>query len=40
LTVLFSEITGKGTDEILFSGQDQLPGLISNRRMAPMRVRT
>ena len=29
LAVLFSEITGKGTDEILFSGQDQLPGLVS-----------
>jgi H+/Cl- antiporter ClcA len=30
LAVLFSEITGKGTDEILFSGQDQLPGLVSS----------
>ena len=29
LAILFSEITGKGTDEILFSGQDQLPGLVS-----------
>ena len=29
LAVLFSEITGKGTDEILFSGQNQLPGLVS-----------
>ena len=29
LAVAFSEITGKGTDEILFSGQDQLPGLVS-----------
>jgi H+/Cl- antiporter ClcA len=29
LAVVFSEITGKGTDEILFSGQDQLPGLVS-----------
>ena len=29
LAVLFSEITGKGTDEILFSGQDQLPGLVA-----------
>lgn len=29
LAIAFSEITGKGTDEILFSGQDQLPGLIS-----------
>jgi H+/Cl- antiporter ClcA len=29
LAVLFSQITGKGTDEILFSGQDQLPGLVS-----------
>ena len=29
LAILFSQITGKGTDEILFSGQDQLPGLIS-----------
>jgi H+/Cl- antiporter ClcA len=27
--IAFSEITGKGTDEILFSGQDQLPGLVS-----------
>jgi H+/Cl- antiporter ClcA len=29
LAILFSQITGKGTDEILFSGQDQLPGLVS-----------
>jgi H+/Cl- antiporter ClcA len=29
LAIAFSEITGKGTDEILFSGQDQLPGLVS-----------
>jgi H+/Cl- antiporter ClcA len=30
LAVVFSEITGKGTEEVLFSGQDQLPGLVSN----------
>jgi H+/Cl- antiporter ClcA len=29
LAIVFSQITGKGTDEVLFSGQDQLPGLVS-----------
>ena len=29
LAIAFSQITGKGVDEVLFSGQDQLPGLIS-----------
>jgi H+/Cl- antiporter ClcA len=29
LAVAFSQITGKGTEEVLFSGQDQLPGLVS-----------
>jgi H+/Cl- antiporter ClcA len=28
LAIAFSQITGKGVDEVLFSGQDQLPGLI------------
>jgi hypothetical protein len=30
LAIAFSQITGKGVDEVLFSGQDQLPGLVSN----------
>jgi hypothetical protein len=29
LAIAFSQITGKGVNEVLFSGQDQLPGLIS-----------
>ena len=29
LAIAFSQITGKGVDEVLFSGQDQLPGLVS-----------
>jgi H+/Cl- antiporter ClcA len=29
LAVVFHQITGKGVDEVLFSGQDALPGLIS-----------
>jgi H+/Cl- antiporter ClcA len=29
LAIAFSEITGKGMNEVLFSGQDQLPGLVS-----------
>ena len=29
LAIAFSQITGKSVDEVLFSGQDQLPGLIS-----------
>ena len=29
LAIAFTQITGKGVDEVLFSGQDQLPGLIS-----------
>ena len=28
LAIAFSQITGKGVDEVLFSGQDQLPGLV------------
>ena len=28
LAIAFTQITGKGVDEVLFSGQDQLPGLI------------
>ena len=28
LAIAYSQITGKGVDEVLFSGQDQLPGLI------------
>ncbi len=28
LAIAFAQITGKGVDEVLFSGQDQLPGLI------------
>ncbi len=28
LAIAFSQITGKGVDEVLFSGQDQLPGFI------------
>ena len=28
LAIAFSQITGKSVDEVLFSGQDQLPGLI------------
>jgi len=30
LAIAFSQITGKGADEVLFSGQDQLQGLITN----------
>ena len=30
LAIAFSQITGKGSDEVLFSGQDQLPGLVGN----------
>jgi len=29
LAIAFSQITGKSVDEVLFSGQDQLPGLVS-----------
>jgi H+/Cl- antiporter ClcA len=29
LAIAFSELTGKGVDEVLFSGQDDLPGLIA-----------
>ena len=29
LAIAFSQITGKGFNEVLFSGQDQLPGLVS-----------
>ena len=29
LAAVFSEITGKGIEEVLFSGQDQLPGLVA-----------
>ncbi|MBV8710885.1 MAG: chloride channel protein [Solirubrobacterales bacterium] len=29
LAILFSQITGKDFDQVLFSGQDQLPGLVS-----------
>ena len=29
LAIAFSQITGKSVDEVLFSGQDQLPGLIA-----------
>lgn len=29
LAIAFSEITGKGVNEVLFSGQDALPGLVS-----------
>jgi H+/Cl- antiporter ClcA len=29
LAAAFSAITGKGIDEVLFSGQDQLPGLVA-----------
>ena len=29
LAIAFHEITGKGQQEVLFSGQDQLPGLVS-----------
>jgi H+/Cl- antiporter ClcA len=29
LAILFSQITGKSFEQVLFSGQDQLPGLIS-----------
>jgi H+/Cl- antiporter ClcA len=30
LAIAFSQITGKGFSEVLFSGQDQLPGLVGN----------
>jgi H+/Cl- antiporter ClcA len=30
LAILFSQITGHGTDEVLFSGQDQIDGLVGN----------
>jgi H+/Cl- antiporter ClcA len=30
LAIAFSQATGKGIDEVLFSGQDQLPGLVSH----------
>jgi chloride channel protein, CIC family len=29
LAIAFSQITGRGFEEVLFSGQDQLPGLVS-----------
>ena len=29
LAIVFSQITGKSFEEVLFSGQDQLPGLVS-----------
>ena len=29
LAIAFSQITGKSLEEVLFSGQDQLPGLVS-----------
>jgi H+/Cl- antiporter ClcA len=29
LAILFDQVTGKGTDQVLFSGQDALPGLIA-----------
>jgi H+/Cl- antiporter ClcA len=29
LAILFSQVTGKSAQEVLFSGQDQLPGLVS-----------
>ena len=29
LAIAFSQITGRSVDEVLFSGQDQLPGLVS-----------
>jgi H+/Cl- antiporter ClcA len=29
VAILFSQITGKSFEEVLFSGQDQLPGLVS-----------
>ncbi len=29
LAIAFSQITGRSIDEVLFSGQDQLPGLVS-----------
>ena len=30
LAIGFSQITGKSDNQVLFSGQDQLPGLVSN----------
>ena len=30
LAILFDETTGKGVDQVLFSGQEQLPGLVNN----------
>jgi H+/Cl- antiporter ClcA len=30
LAIAFSQITGKGTEEVLFSGESQLPGLVSS----------
>jgi H+/Cl- antiporter ClcA len=30
LAIAFSQITGKSFNQVLFSGQDQLPGLVSN----------
>jgi H+/Cl- antiporter ClcA len=30
LAIAFSQITGKSVNEVLFSGQDQLPGLVAN----------
>ncbi len=29
LAILFDQVTGKGTDQVLFSGQDQLPALVT-----------
>jgi len=29
LAILFDQVTGKGTEQVLFSGQDQLPGLVT-----------
>ncbi len=30
LAIVFNQVTGKGIDQVLFDGQDQLPGLISS----------
>jgi len=30
IAVVFDQITGKGADQVLFSGQDALPGLVAN----------
>jgi len=36
LAILFAQVTGKGTEEVLFSGQSALPGLITDGASWPI----